>query len=93
MANPNFKGRPVGSGKSTFIEDPALGDFKIAIDEYSFNVIDTVKGKTAGFHTSLPRAILAIAKYQMLEDRTYNLEEYAQQFEETHQKLKEAILK
>jgi hypothetical protein len=29
----------------------------------------------------------------MLEDRTYNLEEYAQQFEETHQKLKEAILK
>ena len=93
MANPNFKGRPVGSGKSTFIEDPALGDFKIAIDEYSFNVIDTVKGKTAGFHTLLPRAILAIAKYQMLEDRTYTLEEYAQQFEETHQKLKEPILK
>ena len=29
MANPNFKGRPKGSGKSTFIEDPLLGDFKI----------------------------------------------------------------
>ena len=93
MANPNFKGRPVGSGKSTFIEDPALGDFKIAIDEYSFNVIDTIKSKTVGFYTSLPQAILSIAKQQMLEDRTYNLAEYANQFKETHLKLKEAILK
>ena len=93
MANPNFKGRPVGSGKSTFIEDPVMGDFKIAIDEYSFNVIDTIKGKTLGYHTSLPRAILSIAKYQMLEDKTFSLAEYAEQFEQTHLKLKEAILK
>ena len=93
MANPNFKGRPVGSGKSTFIEDPVMGDFKIAIDEYSFNVIDTVKTKTVGFFTTLPQAILAIAKNQMLEDRTYNLKEYAEQFEATHLKLKEVILK
>jgi len=93
MANPNFKGRPVGSGKSTFIEDPVMGDFKIAIDEYSFNVIDTIKGKTLGYHTSLPRAILSIAKYQMLEDKTFSLVEYAEQFEQTHLKLKEAILK
>jgi hypothetical protein len=93
MANPNFKGRPVGSGKSTFIEDPVMGDFKIAIDEYSFNVIDTIKTKTVGFYTSLPQAILAIAKHQMLEDRTYALTEYAEQFKETHLKLKEAILK
>ena len=93
MANPNFKGRPVGSGKSTFIEDPALGDFKIAIDEYSFNVVDTIKNKTVGFHTRLEQAILSVAKYQMLEDRTYNLAEYAKQFEETHLKLKAAILK
>ena len=93
MANPNFKGRPVGSGKSTFIEDPAMGDFKIAIDEYSFNVIDTIKTKTVGFYTTLPQAILSIAKNQMLEERTYNLAEYAKQFEETHLKLKAAILK
>ena len=93
MANPNFKGRPVGSGKSTFIEDPVMGDFKIAIDEYSFNVIDTVKTKTVGFYTTLPQAVLAIAKHQMLEDRTFSLTEYAEQFEKTHLKLKEAILK
>tara|TARA_R110002020_G_scaffold56402_1_gene156064 strand:- start:2992 stop:3273 length:282 start_codon:yes stop_codon:yes gene_type:complete len=93
MANPNFKGRPKGSGKSTFIEDPIMGDFKIAIDEYSFNVIDTVKTKTVGFYTTLPEAVLAIAKHQMLEDRTYQLTEYAKQFKETHLKLKEAILK
>ena len=93
MANPNFKGRPKGSGKSTFIEDPIMGNFKIAIDEYSFNVIDTVKTKTVGFYTTLPEAVLAIAKHQMLEDRTYQLTEYAEQFKETHLKLKEAILK
>ena len=93
MANPNFKGRPKGSGKSTFIEDPTLGDFKIAIDEYSFNVVDTIKNKTVGFHTRLEQAILSVAKYQMLEDRTYTLNEYAKQFEETHLKLKTAILK
>jgi len=93
MANPNFKGRPVGSGKSTFIEDPLLGDFKIAIDEYSFNVIDTTKDKTLGYHSTLPLAILSVAKHQMLEDRTYSLTEYANQFKETHLKLKEAILK
>jgi hypothetical protein len=93
MANPNFKGRPKGSGKSTFIEDPIMGNFKIAIDEYSFNVIDTVKTKTVGFYTTLPEAVLAIAKHQMLKDRTYQLTEYAEQFKETHLKLKEAILK
>ena len=93
MANPNFKGRPVGSGKSTFIEDPLLGNYKIAIDEYSFNVVDTVKNKTVGFHTELPNAVLAIAKYQMLEDRTFALTEYAEKFKETHLKLKNAILK
>ena len=93
MANPNFKGRPVGSGKSTFIEDPLLGNFKIAIDEYSFNVVDTVKNKTVGFHTRLEQAILAVAKYQMFEDRVYSLTEYASKFKETHLKLKEGILK
>ena len=93
MANPNFKGRPVGSGKSTFIEDPIMGDFKIAIDEYNFNVIDTIKTKTVGFYTTLPQAVLAIAKHQMLKDKTYALTEYAKEFKETHLKLKEAILK
>ena len=93
MANPNFKGRPKGSGKSTFIEDPLLGDYKIAIDEYSYNVIDTNKGKTIGYHTSLPQAILSIAKYLMLKDKTFTLTQYAKEFKETHLQLKEAILK
>jgi hypothetical protein len=75
------------------LKTPQWETFKIAIDEYSFNVIDTIKTKTVGFYTTLPQAILAIAKHQMLEDRTYNLAEYAEQFEATHQKLKEAILK
>jgi|TARA_R100001460_G_scaffold86372_1_gene127856 predicted kinase len=93
MANPNFKGRPVGSGKSTFIEDPILDNYKIAIDEYSYNVVDTIKGKTVGYHTSLPQAIISIAKYLMLKEKTFTLTEYAEEFKQTHLKLKEAILK
>ena len=93
MANPNFKGRPVGSGKTTFIEDPLLGDFKIVIDEYSYNVFDITKNKTIGFYSTLEQSVLAIAKKQMLEDRIYSLTEFAKEFKETHLKLKEAILK
>jgi hypothetical protein len=93
MANPNFKGRPVGTGKTTFIEDPLLGDFKIVMDEYSFTVIDTARNKTMGYYSSLPEAILRVARYSMLEDKSYSLKEYAEQFKQTHLKLKEAILK
>lgn len=93
MANPNFKGRPAGSGKNTFIEDPLLGDFKIILDEYSFNVIDTSKNKTMGYYSSLPEALIKVAKYQMLEDKTYSLTEYAKQLENKLVNLKEAILK
>ena len=89
----NFKGRPVGSGKNTFIEDPLLGDYKITIDEYSYNVFDTVKNKTVGFHTTLEQAIISIARKLMLQDKTYSLEEFATEFQQTHTNLKEAILK
>ena len=84
MANPNFKGRPVGSGKSTFIEDPLLGDYKIVIDEYSYNIFDITKNKTVGFHTTLEQAVLSIASKSMLQDRTYTLNEFATEFKQTH---------
>ena len=93
MANPNFKGRPVGSGKNTFIEDPLLGDFKIVVDEYSYNVFDIIKNKTIGFYSTLQQAILAIASKQMLEDRTYSLTEFAKEVQQKHLELNEAILK
>jgi predicted kinase len=93
MANLNFKGRPKGSGKSTFIEDPLLGDYKIVVDEYSYNVVDTTKEKTIGFYTNLGTAVLAIAKQQTNQDRIFSLKEYAQEFETIHTNLKEAILR
>tara|TARA_B110000503_G_scaffold24555_1_gene38820 strand:+ start:2730 stop:3011 length:282 start_codon:yes stop_codon:yes gene_type:complete len=93
MANPNFKGRPKGSGKSTFIEDPLLGNFKIVVDEYSYNVVDTIKEKTIGFYTNLGTAVLAIAKHLSNKDGVFTLTEYAENFETTHNNLKEAILR
>lgn len=93
MANPNFKGRPKGSGKSTFIEDALLGDYKIVVDEHSYNLVDTVKDKTIGFFTTLGSAVLACAKHQTNQDRVFSLKEYAQEFETIHTNLKEAILR
>jgi len=92
MANPNFKGRPVGTGKNTFIEDPLLGDFRIMIDEYSFTVFDTSRNKTIGFYASLSNAILKIAKLQMVEDRTYSLKEYAEEFNQKYVKLSNLLV-
>ena len=93
MANPNFKGRPKGSGKSTFIEDALLGDYKIVVDEYSYNVVDTTKEKTIGFYTNLGTAVLAIAKHLSNKDGVFTLKEYAKNFETIHTNLKDAILR
>jgi hypothetical protein len=93
MANLNFKGRPKGSGKSTFIEDALLGDYKIVIDEYSYNLVDTTRSKTIGFYTTLGGAVLACAKQQTNQDRIFSLKEYAQEFETIHNNLKKAILR
>ena len=93
MANPNFKGRPKGSGKSIFIEDALLGDYKIVVDEYSYNVVDTTKEKTIGFYTNLGTAVLAIAKHQTNKNGVFSLKEYAHNFETIHTNLKEAILR
>lgn len=93
MANPNFRGRPTGTTKNTFIEDPLLGDYKIIIDENSYNVVDKIKNKTLHYHTRLETAVLSIARKLMINSQVYSLEEYARAFKETHENLKEAILK
>ena len=56
-------------------------------------MVDTIKNKTLGFYTSLPDAILSVAKNQMLKEKTYGLTEYAEEFKQTHINLKNAILK
>ena len=93
MANPNFKGRPKGSGKSTFIEDELLGDYKIIIDEHSYNLVDTTKDKTIGFYNTLGSAVLSCAKQLTNQDGIFTLKEYAKNFETIHTNLKEAILR
>jgi len=93
MSNLNFKGRPKGSGKNTFIEDPLLGDYKIVVDEYSYNLVDTIKDKTIGFYSTLESAVLNCARMQTNKTNTYTLKEYATEFKEMHTNLKEAILK
>jgi hypothetical protein len=92
MADPNFKGRPLGTGKNTFIEDPLLGDYKIMVDENSFTVIDVIKNKTLGFYTTLSSALLKIAKQQMIEDRSYSLKEYAKEFNQIYTELKNTLI-
>ena len=94
MANPNFKGRQVGSIKkiSTII-DPALGDYKIIFDEESYNLIftdpSTQKEKIVGYFTDLNTALRKVVKNQTIEKKpVYTIKEYISELETTLTNLK-----
>ncbi|MDB4232172.1 hypothetical protein N9795_00550 [Candidatus Pelagibacter sp.] len=97
MANPNFKGRQVGSIKkiSTII-DPALGDYKIVFDEESYNLIftdpSTQKEKTVGYFTNLNTALRKVVKNQTIEKKpVYTIKGYISELETTLTNLKNLI--
>lgn len=97
MANPNFKGRQVGSIKkiSTII-DPALGDYKIIFDEESYNLIftdpSTQKEKIVGYFTDLNTALRKVVKNQTIEKKpVYTIKEYISELETTLTNLKNLI--
>jgi hypothetical protein len=87
MANLNFKGRQKGTiKKRSMIEDPAMGNYKIIIDEDSYNLVftepETKKEKIIGYYTQLNNALKRIAKDQVLEQKpTYTIKEYIQELE------------
>jgi hypothetical protein len=97
MANPNFKGRQAGSVKKTStIEDPALGDYKIVFDEESYNLIftepTTQKEKTIGYFTNLNNALKKVVKNQTIEKKpTYTIKEYISELETTLTNLKNLV--
>ena len=97
MANPNFKGRQKGSIKKTStIEDPALGDYKIVFDEQSYNLVltdpETKKEKILGYYTQLGNALKIIVRNQTIEKKpTYTLKEYLNELETTLNNLKTLV--
>jgi hypothetical protein len=97
MANPNFKGRQLGSIKKTStIIDPALGDYKIIIDEDSFNLVFTdpltQKEKVVGYYTQLNNALKCVVKNQTIEKKpVYTIKEYISELETTLTNLKNLI--
>jgi hypothetical protein len=97
MANTNFKGRQKGTIKKTStIEDPALGDYKIVFDEESYNLIFidplTQKEKIIGYFTSLTNALKRVVKNQTIEKKpTYTIKEYISELETTLTNLKNLI--
>lgn len=94
MANPNFRGRQKGSIKKTStIEDPALGDYKIVFDEESYNLVftdpETKKEKVLGYYTQLGSALKRVVKNQTIEKKsTYTIKEYLNELETTLTNLK-----
>ena len=94
MANPNFKGRQKGSIKKTsIIEDPALGDYKIIFDEECYNLVlvdpETKKEKVIGYYTQLSSALKRVVKSQTLERKpVYTIREYLNELETSLTNLK-----
>jgi len=97
MANPNFKGRQAGSVKKTsLIEDPALGDYKIIFDEETYNLVFTdpltKKEKVIGYYTQLGSALKKVIKNQTIEKQpVYTIKEYLSELETTLTNLKTII--
>lgn len=97
MANPNFRGRQKGSIKKTStIEDPALGDYKIVFDEESYNLVftdpETKKEKVLGYYTQLGSALKRVVKNQTIEKKsTYTIKEYLNELETTLTNLKTLV--
>lgn len=97
MANPQFKGRQAGSIKKTSnIIDPALGDYKIIVDEETFNLIFTdpltQKEKVIGYYTQLNNALKKVVKNQTIEKKpNYTIKEYITELETTLTNLKNLI--
>jgi hypothetical protein len=97
MANLNFKGRQKGTiKKRSMIEDPAMGNYKIIIDEDSYNLVftepETKKEKIIGYYTQLNNALKRIVKDQVLEQKsTYTIKEYITELETNFTNLKKLI--
>jgi hypothetical protein len=97
MANPNFKGRQKGSIKKTsIIEDPLLGDYKIIFDEESYNLVlidpETKKEKILGYYTQLGSALKRVVRNQTIEKKpTYTIKEYLNELETTLNNLKTLV--
>jgi hypothetical protein len=97
MANYNFKGRQKGTVKKrSMIEDPAMGNYKIIIDEDSYNLVftepKTKKEKPMGYYTHLSSALKRIAKEQVTEKKSnYTIKEYITELETTLNNLKTLI--
>ena len=97
MVNPNFRGRQKGSIKKTStIEDPALGDYKIVFDEESYNLVftdpETKKEKVLGYYTQLGSALKRVVKNQTIEKKsTYTIKEYLNELETTLTNLKTLV--
>lgn len=97
MANYNFKGRQKGTVKKrSMIEDPAMGNYKIIIDEDSYNLVftepKTNKEKVIGYYTQLPNALKRIVKDQVIDKKpSYTIKEYITELETTLNNLKTLI--
>lgn len=96
MANEKFKGRQAGTFKRrSTITDPSLGNYKITVDEDSFNVLlvdpETKSEKQLGYPTRLSSALMIIAKHQALDKPSYTIQEYIKEIETTFNKLTNSI--
>jgi signal-transduction protein with cAMP-binding, CBS, and nucleotidyltransferase domain len=97
MSNTQFKGRQKGSTKkSTLISDPSLGNYKIIVDDESYNLIyidpETKKEKIIGYYTQLANALKCIVRTQTIEKKsTYTIKEYITELKTTLNNLNTLI--
>lgn len=77
------KGRPAGSANTTIIKDKSLHPYAIYVEDNQ-NVVVKIKDdgseETYGYHSTLGGALQKIAKYKTINNKTYSIREYIDEY-------------
>lgn len=89
-------GRQKGSSNETVIIDPLIAPYKIWVDTNQYNVVDLNKKretdlleKSYGYYTSLGSALKSIVKLKIVNNKTYSLREFINQYEKMLKEFEE----
>lgn len=81
-------GRQKGSANETAIIDPLIAPYKIWVDVNQYTVVDLHKKretdlmeKSYGYYSSLGYALRRIVKLKIVNNKTYSLRDYINQYE------------
>jgi hypothetical protein len=89
------RGRPTGTANTTMIEDPLIEPFRIYYDETQFNLVkikpDGTEEPGWGYHSKLSGVLNKIAKFKLVNNKTYTLRSFIDEYEKLLKEFQDNI--